>query len=505
MAASACHSHETGSVLAGKTFHAGFLRHFDGWGMLHFNYSSAGDKRQKTPFQMSKALADRALPMCVRHLLCVLLYSASAVHAERMSWLQNDAIKLGVDLDLGGSITFLASTKDGANVINNYDLGRQVQLSFFSGPVPFEARGQKPAEHWRHIGWNPIQAGDDFKNPGRVTTHENDGEKLHLTCLPMHWPLNNVPGDCAFDVWLELEGQVVKARARLRNRREDSTQYPARLQELPAVYANARFHRVMSYQGAHPFTSEPAALTPKAHGMHPWSFWTGTEGWAALLDENDRGLGLITPGRVHFTGGFAGKPGPNDPHGNSTGYLAGQGQEILDHDIEYEFRYELVLGSLQDIRQRAAEWRPKGPPSWVFAADRQGWHYQHATDTGWPVKEHLHVRLEQDDPQLLSPHVFWKADESPFLIIDAAFHATQKQAVVMWQSHAQASFANKAALNFPIQTDGEFHTYVIRLADSPEYRGGMIRLRLDPVSQGEPGAWMKLRSVRLARSSSFAD
>ena len=67
--------------------------------------------------------------------------------AERMSWLQNDRIKLGVDLDLGGAITFLASMKDGSNVINNFDLGRQVQLSFYGGPVPFEAKGQKPAEH----------------------------------------------------------------------------------------------------------------------------------------------------------------------------------------------------------------------------------------------------------------------------------------------------------------------------------------------------------------------
>lgn len=443
--------------------------------------------------------------MYLRHLLCAYLMTFTAVHAEKMSWLQNDAIKLGVDLDLGGAITFLAATKDGANVINNFDLGRQVQLSFFSGPVPFEAKGQKPAEHWKHIGWNPIQTGDDFKNASRVTAHENDGKKLHLTCLPMQWPLNNVPGDCTFDVWLELEGPVVKARARLRNHREDHTQYPARLQELPAVYANAAFHRVMSYQGSHPFTGEPASLAPKPSGTHPWSFWTGTEGWAALLDENDHGLGLITPGRVHFTGGFAGKPGPNDTHGNSTGYLAGQGQEILDHDVDYEFRYELVLGSLKTIRERAAMWQPKGPPSWTFSTDRQGWHYQNTADNGWPVKEHLNVLFEKDDPQLVSPQTFWKAEECPFLIIEAAFQTKQKHAVVMWQPHGQASFAAKAAMTFPIQADGAFHTHVIRLAESPDYRGGMIRLRFDPVGQGEAGAWMKLRRVRLAASPSAAD
>lgn len=418
-----------------------------------------------------------------------------------MSWLENDQVRVGVDLDLGGALTFLASTKDGANVINNFDLGRQVQLSFYSGPVPFEADAQKPAEHWRHLGWNPIQAGDDFKHGSEVLTHENDGRQIHLSCRPLQWPLNHVPGDCIFDSWLELDGSVVKARARLTNARTDRTQYPARLQELPAVYANASFHRVMSYQGARPFTDDAIAAVPTPQGKHPWSFWTGTEGWAALLDERDHGLGLITPGRVHFTGGFAGKPGPNDTHATSTGYLASQGQELLDHNIVYEFRYELVLGSLDEIRARAKHWRPTAPPSWSFSRDRQGWHYYNAADTGWPVKEHLHVQLEQDDPQLISPYLFWQASEAPYLVIEAAFHTTQKQAALMWQPHGESGFSSAHQTLFPIVADGEFHRHVVHLAALPTYRGAIIRLRLDPVNHAEPGAWMKLRMVKLQGSA----
>jgi hypothetical protein len=436
-------------------------------------------------------------PACL--LISILLLSTS-LQAERMSWLENDHIKLGVDLELGGAITFLASVKDGANVINNYDLGRQVQLSFFSGPVPFEANGQKPAEHWRHIGWNPIQTGDDFKNASRILAHENDGKQIHLTCAPMQWPLNNVPGECTFDSWLELDGAVVKARARLANTRADHTQYTARLQELPAVYANASFHRVVSYMKAKPFTHDEVSTAPAPQGKHPWSFWAGTESWAALLDDTNHGLGLITPGRIHFTGGFAGNPGPNDTHGNSTGYLAGQGQEILDHNIVYEFRYELVLGTLQEIRKRAAAHRPQALPAWNFSQDRQGWFYQNAKDTGWPLQNHLHMLLEQDDPQLISPMIFWLAADAPYLVIDAAFHTSQKQAVVMWQPHGEKSFPPAHASTFPIVADGQFHRHVIHLAANPAYQGGMLRLRIDPVSQAETGAWMKLRSVKLAAS-----
>lgn len=432
--------------------------------------------------------------------LLFFLTSASVLLAERMSWLQNEHIKLGIDLDAGGAITYLALASDAANVINNYDLGRQVQLSFFSGPVPFEAAGQKPKEHWQHIGWNPIQVGDDFKNASPILAHENDGKRIHVACRPMQWPLNNVPGDCTFDSWLELEGAVVKARARLTNNRADHTQYPARLQELPAAYANAAFHRVMSYSGDHPFTHEPAAVMPKAQGKHPWSFWPATEGWSALLDEKDFGLGLVTPGRIHFTGGFAGKPGPNDTHGNSTGYLASQGQEILDHNIVYEFAYELVLGSLSEIRARAALQRPQSLPQWTFTTDRQGWHYQHASDTGWPVKDHLQMSLEQEDPQLISPMTFWHAQEAPFLVIDAAFHTQQKHGVVMCQRHGAHDYAKGASVSFPLIADGAFHRHVIPLTQAADYQGGMLRLRIDPVSRAEPGAWMKIRQIQLVKS-----
>lgn len=416
----------------------------------------------------------------------------------KMSYLDNGVVRVGVDLNRGGAIVYLAGA-GGDNLINNFDLGRQVQLSFFSGPAPFEAKGQSPKAHWEHIGWNPIQTGDDFDHPSRVLAHKNDGRRLYVKTRPMQWPLNNVPGDCTFESWLELEGAVVKARARLNNARADRKQYPARLQELPAVYANAAFHRVVSYTGDRPFSGGAASPVPKPTGAHPWSFWLGTEGWAALLDARDRGVGLVTPGRVHFTGGFAGRPGPNDTFGNSTGYLAGQGREILDHDIGYEYRYELVVGGLKEIRARAASHRAKAPPAWSFARDRQGWHYRNATDHGWPIKGHLHVRLDQDDPQLISPYIFVRAEAAPILVIEAAFRTEHRHATVYWQRHGQTGPAKADTLAFPIKPDGEFHRYVVNLSAAAGYRGGMTRVRFDPVPTGARGDWVKVRSIRFSK------
>ncbi len=415
----------------------------------------------------------------------------------RMSWLENDMIKLGVDLERGGAIVYLGEV-GGENLVNNFDLGRQVQLSYFSGPVPYGVEGKSPAPHWAHIGWNPIQAGDDFGHGSAVLAHENDGRTLHASCRPLQWPLDNVPGECVMESWLELEGRVVKARARLTNSRSDRTQWPARLQELPAVYANAGLHRVLSYQGARPFTGDRVSPAPAPGGKHPWSFWLGTEGWAALVDENDRGLGLVTPGRVYFTGGFAGRPGKNDTFGNSTGYLAGQGQEILDHNIVHEFRYELVVGGLEQIRAQAAKHRRVKPPEWVFDADRQGWFYQNMSDQGWPVKGGLKLNLDADDPQMISPHVFWEAEKAPRLVIVAAFKTSHKQAVIYWQKLGEAAPGKEDHVMLPILGDGQWRRYETRLGGNAAYRGAMVRLRFDPVPRGEPGDWAEIKSIGLS-------
>lgn len=414
---------------------------------------------------------------------------------ESMSYLDNGQVKVGVDLNLGGAITCLARA-GGDNMINNFDHGRQVQLSFYSGPVPFSVGDQKPAPHWEHLGWNPIQAGDDFHHGSQVLEHRNDGHTLYVKCVPLQWPLNNVPGECTFESWLELDGITVKARARLNNARTDRTQYAARLQELPAVYANAPYHRVVSYQGEKPFTNDAVAVAPKPKGKHPWSMWHGTEQWSALLDDHDQGLGLITPGRVWFTGGFAGKPGPNNEHATHTGYVAGQGMEILDANIGYEFRYELVVGSLNEIRERAKALHTSALPSWSFEQDRQGWHYNNASDTGWPVQGALDIKLDQNDPQLMGPATFWRAEDAPFLIIEAAFKTKQTNATIFWQGFGEDT--PKHGMNVAIQSDEAFHRYVVKLSDSAEYRGGMLRLRFDPVGSGSPGEWCKVKSIRLA-------
>src|SRR5690554_8076536 len=54
-----------------------------------------------------------------------------------MLYIANERVKLGVDLTLGGAVTYLSDEANGGkNMVNSFDWGRQIQMSYYSGPWP---------------------------------------------------------------------------------------------------------------------------------------------------------------------------------------------------------------------------------------------------------------------------------------------------------------------------------------------------------------------------------
>ena len=434
-----------------------------------------------------------------RHSLVLLVFPLAAQFAvaENLSTLATDQLTVGVDLDKGGAITLLSS-KQLVNVLNNHDLGRQIQMAYYSGPVPFIANGQSPKDHWKHLGWNPIQAGDDFKNGSVTEAHSNDGREIYTRSIPLQWPLNKIEGECRFESWIRAEGNRVHLRCKLTNQRTDTTSYPARLQECPAVYTNGSFHRIVSYTGDRPFTQQPISTIERPKAKPGWAEWNGTEFWSATLDDSDRGLGLIRESRSWFIGGFDGKPGPNDTLGGPTAYIAGHELEKIDHDLVHEYSVTLVLGSLTDIRNAASERASNHHlPTWIFNGNRQGWHSRHVGDTNPAGADAWKITPDGTDPQIVSPQTFWRADDAPVVEIEASFSTTSDQAHLFFRPHSTRTFA--PVVPFKTIPDGTRRTYRVRLADAPEYSGGMLQLRIDPVPQGSPGDRVDIYSIRFVR------
>jgi len=444
-------------------------------------------------------------------LLLGLLSLTSTVSARekydksKVKYIDNGTIRLGVSLDLGGAITYIADSKSGKNIINNWDWGRQIQMSFFAFPAPYIEKGQKPKKHWEHIGWNPIQAGDDHGNGSKVVEFKKKDTSLYVKRIPMQWPLNNIPGECTYECWIELQKNTVQVKCRLNNARSDKTKYQGKHQELPAVYTNGEYYRLMTYRGTKPFTGDKVIRIPKkTGGGFPWDYWLATENWAALVNDKDWGLGIYKPGNYLFIGGFAGKEGRGGTNDSPTGYIAPLHTEILDHDITYDYSYALILGNLKEIRDYAVK-QGKGakPPDWRFEKDRQHWRYQAAggkgTDAGWPIKGYIQLDLSRPGMAAVSPPALWQAKDAPVLYIQAAFRTKQNKSMVAWTKYKadnhNPSHTPENRVQFNIRGDGRLRTYRINLASQSSYTGALSYLMLKPVLRPDKGGWVKIKRI----------
>lgn len=429
--------------------------------------------------------------------MLALLSTANAQPLAGRHFLDNGTIRLGVDLGEGGAIVYL-SQEGGPNMINNLDLGRQIQMSFYSGPAPYAPNGKQPAKVWEKLGWNPIQTGDYYGHASQTTEFESKGVYLHLVCIPMLWPLDNEPADCVLEESIWLDGNTVHVHNRLINHRPDLIQYPAHTQELPAIYSNGPWYRLLSYIGSKPFTGAPLTQLTREPPLdtYPGQTFNATEQWAALVDTTGSGFGIVEPGAQAIGGMFSGVPGAGGERDSATGYLSPRQTEVLDSNIDYSFDYTLVVGSVEQIRDYAYCHVPRpSPPSYLFKTDRQHWYYINAIDEGWPIQGELRVRMDQDDPQLIGPPGFWQASDAPKLKIEAAFNTLDDNAQVFWSRLDKPWFEESRSVRFKVIPDGKFHRYTVKLSASPEYKGVITGLRFDPVDKGNPGGEVRIRKI----------
>ena len=413
-------------------------------------------------------------------------------------FIENKKIRLGIDLNLGGAIVYLAEM-GGQNIVNNRDYGRQIQSGLYGGPIPFSVNGKNPPAVLRTLGWNPVQAGDSYNNTSRVITYQQDSTHLYVKTAPLHWPLYNEPAECLMEHWIDLADNAVRVRSRSVLSRSDTTQYLARPQENPAVYLNAPYSRIVLYEGDQPFTgSQPAE--PRIDNTA--EVRTATENWVAMLNGKGRGVGLFQAGQPRFNVGFFGIPGTGGEFSDPTGYLAGTAFVLLDHNAVYEFEYSLVLGTLADIRQFVyAQPRPATVPDFRFTRDRQQWYYDNTTDTGLPIRGEVNVRFDgHNELQLYSPMGFWRGRDISRLYIQAAFKTPAQTARLGWRRHGDPAPLPQPDryIDFPIIGDGQYRTYEVNLNQSAGWRDyAIIQLFLSPtVPDGNRlGRSVRIRSI----------
>lgn len=413
--------------------------------------------------------------------LSLILGFESFVHAnDSMIYIQNSAIKVGVNLDLGGAITYVSVAESDENMINNYDWGRQIQMSFYSGPNPYiPESGQQPHETWAFLGWNPIQSGDVGGYKSKVVDYFQGLDSIYVKSIPMQWPLANVPGECFFESSIKIKDNIVQVNNRIINYRADKTQYPARSQELPAVYVNAPYHRLVTYKGYKPFENEPVSEIPQNSETEPkWSHWQATENWVAHLNDEGFGLGIHTPEVQSYIGGFYGKKGLGGTTDPATGYCAPILEEILDHNIVYNYSFNVCVGSLEQIRDFACENRKvQNGLKYNFKEDRNHIYYTDAIDTGWPIKNSLNIKPKKKLTYLNGPQITYKLGYTFKLKLRGQFPHNVKEVSLVCVGLDKS----EREYDLSILNDNQPHNYVILLRNklAEETLLGQIRFKIE--------------------------
>jgi len=238
-------------------------------------------------------------------ILLLLLLSVTA-HAS-VSRISNGTVTVGVELNCGGTISEL--WLDGTNIVNNYDCtGRQVQAAAYDGIGSYDSCAGCTG-NWE---WNPVQGGDRHGAGSVVLEHATTANSIYIKTRPYEWFPDNkgggpgapVPSDVFIEQWItfvSIDPRAVKVRWKITHFGTDN--HLLSTQELPAVYVNGEYNRLVRYTGNAPWTN--GATTVLSTVQQGTNYHT-VEKWQAYVNNQDKGLTVYVPGQYSWLVGFQG-------------------------------------------------------------------------------------------------------------------------------------------------------------------------------------------------------
>lgn len=122
--------------------------------------------------------------------------------------ISNDRLKVGVDMQRGGAISWLSSPQmpgalANANLVNTWDSGRLIQQSYY-GCYDDTCWVDKP---WR---WNPVQGGSWQNGPPRLVANNLGGDSVAVTSVPRNWGGQQLMDDVLMVTETKLLPDVIK-------------------------------------------------------------------------------------------------------------------------------------------------------------------------------------------------------------------------------------------------------------------------------------------------------
>jgi hypothetical protein len=115
------------------------------------------------------------------------------------------------------------------------------------------------------------------------------------------------------------------------------------------------------------------------------------------------------------------------------------------------------------------------------------------------LKGEWRIKLGAKKPRLESGTQCWRADAATKITLTAAYSGKATTARVYWKRLDEDRYDARKSLTVELKPDGAFHSYTIQLSGSPEYRGLITGLAIDPVAAPRPSEEIAIRSIALER------
>jgi len=265
-------------------------------------------------------------------LLPMMVLSAHIMASEIT--LENEYLKVGINENSGGAISFLADKKTSTNYINSSDLGRYIQLSLYGSSDGSKWSGSPSAD--KGWVWNPVQAGSANHERSHVIDLNQSKDEIYVKLNPRNWAGGQLLRDIVFEQWVKLEGEVVHVRYKATY--QGNVSHEERDQEIPAVFLNSALTDFVYSNGSKMVMEKPGFPNKQTKVANHW---------AAFLSGN-HGVGVLTPGANIFTYYyFKDKP--------SCAYMSPIQRFGIKKGFDKEFDVYLTVGSLEEIQARFAK------------------------------------------------------------------------------------------------------------------------------------------------------
>lgn len=283
--------------------------------------------------------------------------SITAVPAADLLTIDNGSIKIGIDREKGGAITWLSSKDYPNNTVNIADPGRLIQQSYYAGrSLDRTSEGQNKA--WSPWSWNPIQGGgvggQGSKGTwARVTAFEKKGHALYSETIPKLWDMADEEADAVMRQWTAFEPDmpnVICVQCEIQTQRKaDDPWGTARNspQEVPACYFTRNFNSVRSYLGDGKWRPKHQPAGP------PWGKATPPRKAMAMFESSGQGVGIFSPtSAASWNFGPHGGGLSNVPTDGPCMHVAPIDRIRLGRNSTFRYRYWLVMGNEAEMSAR---------------------------------------------------------------------------------------------------------------------------------------------------------